>query len=219
MPRREDDFSEETKRVLADRVGHLCSNPDCRALTKGPQLNPGKAVSVGVAGHITAAAPNGPRYNPSLSAEQRRHANNGIWLCQTCGRHIDVDPDRYPVSLLEGWKRRAELETLCRLGKTALTGSGAANLTLEEAEILSLAALSDGDAFMMRTDQTGEWVRAGSKDLYDDNEPGYAATYVEALDSLRWKGLMKRHYGGSLYELTGAGWKIARLLTPLMPSE
>ena len=64
-----DDFSDATKRVLASRVGTLCSNPFCRALTSGPQDDPKKAVNIGVAAHITArmvkilVAPAAPRMN------------------------------------------------------------------------------------------------------------------------------------------------------------
>src|SRR6266404_6234115 len=87
-----DDFSEVVKRVLASRVGNLCSNPECRALTSGPQDDPSKAVNVGVAAHITAASPGGPRYDSSLLPEERSGHKNGIWLCQNCAKHIDNDP-------------------------------------------------------------------------------------------------------------------------------
>jgi hypothetical protein len=114
-----DDFSEETKRTLAARVNHLCSNPDCRAQTSGPQDDPTKAVNVGVAGHITAAAPGGPRYNPALTSEQRRHPDNGIWVCQTCSHLIDSDVPRFPEDLLRAWKTVAEYQARNSLGKTA----------------------------------------------------------------------------------------------------
>jgi hypothetical protein len=73
-----DEFSPKTKRLLADRVGHVCSNPNCRAPTSGPRLESDKAVVAGDAAHITAASPNGPRYDPSLTSEERRHHSNGI---------------------------------------------------------------------------------------------------------------------------------------------
>ena len=87
-----DDFPEEVKRIVAARVGNQCSNPDCRALTSGPQIDPTKALNVGVAAHITAAAPGGPRYDPSLTPEERRHPDNAIWLCQNCAKLVDNDP-------------------------------------------------------------------------------------------------------------------------------
>src|SRR6266545_1432058 len=92
-----DDFSEETKRILALRVGYLCSNPNCRNPTTGPQQESTKAINIGVAAHVTAAAPDGPRYDVNLTPEQRRHADNGIWTCQSCGKLIDNDRERYTV--------------------------------------------------------------------------------------------------------------------------
>jgi len=114
-----DDFSEDVKRALASRVGNRCSNPDCRALTSGPQEDSAKAVNVGVAAHITAASPGGPRYDDSLSAEERRHPNNGIWMCQNCAKLVDSDPQRYSADLLGGWKARAEEAAHSQVGKTA----------------------------------------------------------------------------------------------------
>ena len=38
MVQMRDNFSEATKRLLADRVGRKCSNPYCRKTTIGPQL-------------------------------------------------------------------------------------------------------------------------------------------------------------------------------------
>ena len=66
-----DDFSAPTKDALARRVGLHCSNPACWQITSGPADDPRRAVSVGVAAHITAASPDGPRYDPGLTPEQR----------------------------------------------------------------------------------------------------------------------------------------------------
>ncbi len=54
-----DDFREETKLLLARRIGFRCSNPNCRQLTSGPTTDPKSAASIGVASHITAASPGG----------------------------------------------------------------------------------------------------------------------------------------------------------------
>ena len=114
-----DDFTEDVKRALASRVGNRCSNPDCRALTSGPQVDTAKALNVGVAAHITAASSGGPRYDPSLNPDQRSHANNGIWLCQTHAKLVDNDTLRYPPGLLHDWKAKAEEVALSEVGKTA----------------------------------------------------------------------------------------------------
>src|SRR5437867_11844062 len=112
-----DDFSEPVKRTLADRVAKMCSNPDCRALTSGPQLDPMKVLNLGVAAHITAASEGGPRFNASLTEEQRSGINNGIWLCQNCAKLVDNDSARYSEDLLRSWKQTAEQRTLESIGK------------------------------------------------------------------------------------------------------
>jgi hypothetical protein len=116
-----DDFSDRVKKALADRVGHLCSDPKCRALTSGPQDDPAKAVNIGVAAHITAASPGGPRYDPGLLPEERCAPGNGIWLCQNHGKLVDNDPGRFPKELLRKWKADAEAEARDRVGKAAAT--------------------------------------------------------------------------------------------------
>ncbi|WP_147402484.1 hypothetical protein [Aeromonas veronii] len=103
-----DDFTEKTKKILQHRVGSRCSNPDCRCLTSGPNNNPEKATSIGVAAHITAAAENGPRYDEDLTQEERRSIFNGIWLCQNHAKLIDTDPKIYTVNLLQRWKAHSE---------------------------------------------------------------------------------------------------------------
>jgi len=84
-----DNFDENTKEILARRVGHRCSNPNCRKLTSGPQTDETKAVNIGVAAHITAASEGGPRYDNLMSTEERKSIENGVWLCQNCAKLID----------------------------------------------------------------------------------------------------------------------------------
>lgn len=121
-----DDFSEEVKRTLAARAGNICSNPDCSALTSGPQDDPTKALNVGVGAHITSAASGGPRYDPSLSTEQRRHPDNGIWLCQTDAKLVDNDTSQFPTDVLRAWKTLAEHKAKNSIGRTALPTSESA---------------------------------------------------------------------------------------------
>ena len=85
-----DEFTSTTKDHIAKRVGYLCSNPDCRCSTIAAAVTHDGIVNVGVAAHITAAAPGGPRYDSTLSREQRRHHTNGIWMCQTHGKLVEL---------------------------------------------------------------------------------------------------------------------------------
>lgn len=113
-----DDFTEATKRALAARVNHRCSNPDCGAPTSGPQVEPGRALNVGVAAHIRGAAPGGPRYEPAMTPEQRADIANGVWLCQTCAKLVDNDQVRF-TAVLQDWKAVAEQDAFDQIGKTA----------------------------------------------------------------------------------------------------
>jgi hypothetical protein len=103
-----DEFSPKVREEIAKRPGVRCSCPGCTRPTSGPQDDPNKSVNVGVAAHMAAASPGGPRYDPSMSPEQRMSAENGIWLCQVCGKLVDNDVIRFPIEKLHDWKRRAE---------------------------------------------------------------------------------------------------------------
>lgn len=102
------EFSVSVKDKLAKRVGYLCSNPACRQPTSGPQSGSSGFVNTGVASHVTAASPGGPRYDEMLSPNQRASPENGIWLCQTCSKLVDSDQRRYSVEKLREWKSDAE---------------------------------------------------------------------------------------------------------------
>lgn len=106
---RRDDFPQKVIIKLRDRVAHRCSNPSCRVPTSGPvQSDTEKSVNIGKAAHICAAAPKGPRYDASMSKEQRKGINNAIWLCAGCADKIDKDAAAFPVELLKQWKVTAE---------------------------------------------------------------------------------------------------------------
>ncbi len=104
-----DDFTLKTKVELAKRVSYMCSNPYCSTATVGPKKGDEGTISIGEAAHITGAAEGGFRYNPSLTSDQRKHINNGIWLCASCAKLIDSDIGRFSVDVLNEWKVGAEL--------------------------------------------------------------------------------------------------------------
>ncbi len=113
-----DEFRVDVRRVLASRVNNRCSNPDCRASTSGPTQDPARALNIGVAAHITAAASGGPRFDLTLTPEQRSSAENGIWLCQNCAKLIDNDVQTFTKIILHEWKAKAEAHALDLVGKT-----------------------------------------------------------------------------------------------------
>jgi hypothetical protein len=119
--RNRDDFPAPIKEMLAKRVGYICSNPDCRKSTSGPQENPTKAINIGVASHISAASPGGPRYDPALAPEERSAIANGIWLCQNCAKLIDSDPVLFSSDVLMDWREDSESRALAALRRPATT--------------------------------------------------------------------------------------------------
>jgi hypothetical protein len=103
-----DDFPKATIETLGKRTGFRCSNPACNRQTCGPADEPEDSVNVGVAAHITAAAPGGPRFDANLTPDERKHIGNGIWLCQVCAKLVDSDVQRFAVAILRQWKDAAE---------------------------------------------------------------------------------------------------------------
>ncbi len=170
-----DDFSQKTVRTLSGRAGHACSNPDCRQPTSGAALgDDGKVVIVGVAAHIKAAAPGGPRYDPLQTPEERRHASNGIWLCTAHAKQIDDDPAYFTVEKLKGWKQEAEQRSALAILTLQVPDTNAAQLPgTEQAanELRQHLGLSQQDDLQTVTVRLRQ---AATRDL---------AAFVEALKS------------------------------------
>ena len=104
-----DNFTPSVKRKAAQRVAYRCSFLGCGVSTIGPKHGDVSGViSVGQACHICAAAPNGPRYDETMSEKERKSIENCIWMCDTHAKLIDADEQKYPVSLLREWKNNAE---------------------------------------------------------------------------------------------------------------
>ena len=103
-----DEFSARTKKDLAIRAAHFCSNPSCLKLTAGPHSDENRSLSTGHAAHIHAAAIGGPRYSAQQTASQRRAITNGIWLCRECGDIVDKDTSLHGHEILRQWKENHE---------------------------------------------------------------------------------------------------------------
>lgn len=106
-----DDFLQATKRALCDRANNKCSFPTCNSPTSGPSdESTSKVDSTGMACHIFAAAPGkgAKRYDPNMTSEERRSAENGIWMCYRHGKQIDNDECRFTSEVLFKWKQVAE---------------------------------------------------------------------------------------------------------------
>lgn len=157
-----DDFTKKTVDLLAKRAGFLCSNPDCNILTVGAAPTADKSMIVGVAAHITAAAPGGPRYDPTLTPEQRRHHSNGVWLCETHGKAVDSDAEHFTVEMLRKWRQTAEENSLRTIlapkkafdARTSATDSAAMD-DLRESARGDVTSLTDKSVKSARADLEG----------------------------------------------------------------
>lgn len=116
-----DNFSSPTVDALAKRAAFICSNPDCRAFTIAPSSgDAAKFIYTGVAAHISAAAAQGPRFDPSLSIDQRRAIENAIFLCGSCSIMIDKNNGiDFTSNALRRWKAEHEEWVRANLNKRA----------------------------------------------------------------------------------------------------
>jgi hypothetical protein len=101
-----DEFTRPTRRMIERQARGHCSNPDCRRLTHSATSDADGEINIGEAAHICAAAPGGPRYDEKMTSEQRRSADNGIWLCDVHARAVDSKDSKFTVEELRAWKRR-----------------------------------------------------------------------------------------------------------------
>lgn len=85
---RRDPIPRAQEKVVISRSGGKCAYPACGTdLTIEPQSEKDRPKATGKVAHIAAASPGGPRYDESMTAEQRGSADNLIYLC---GSHHDV---------------------------------------------------------------------------------------------------------------------------------
>lgn len=104
-----DDFSPNTKELLAKKSGYICAYPNCRRMTvAGSDDRASGLTMTGIAAHITAASEKGPRYQKSMSPKERAGESNGIWTCQIHGKFIDDNPSECSVEELRRWKLQHE---------------------------------------------------------------------------------------------------------------
>lgn len=100
------DYTDRTLKRLHTLSGNQCACPEC---TK-PLIARDRKTVVSKICHIEGASKNGPRYNPSMTDNDRRHYDNLILLCDECHDIID-NPDnekKYPTPLLKQWKKDHE---------------------------------------------------------------------------------------------------------------
>lgn len=178
-----DDFSSKTVLQIAKRAGWLCSFPTCRTHTVGATSDGEGEINIGTAAHICAAAPGGPRYDETMSPEERSSAKNGIWMCRDHGKAIDSPDPQFTVELLREWKKQAEVDSWRRvLHNEAVRGPVVAT----DAQLLTrirIAAEVDLKVFQ----RTAKWPSTSvtlSLDVEGFGEPMTTRALADAVMSL-----------------------------------
>lgn len=119
---READFLQQVKEMLQKRAAYICSNPNCRVLTLSPsETDIDKIIYIGEAAHITAASPQGPRYNKQLTTAERASIDNAIFLCSNCADMIDKNKGiDFDVEQLKKWKSDHDIWVRTNLNKSMI---------------------------------------------------------------------------------------------------
>lgn len=181
-----DDFTPATKRAIERQARGHCSNPACRRLTSARTSDGLAEISIGVASHICAAAPGGPRYDTNMTPQERSAAENGIWLCDVHARAVDSKDSKFTVEELRRWKDLTNADAWRSVMENIPYGPVATQMVPEDAMVrLRRAAEADLAAFRrsakwpkttvpltLKVDRLGEAVTtralAGAVVTFDD---------------------------------------------------
>lgn len=197
-----DEFPLGIKKILQERVGNRCSQ--CGCSTTGPNTEQGKATRIGVAAHITAAAKGGPRYDETLTAEERKSIQNGIWLCQNCARLIDVDVLRYTVEVINKWKLDAE--ELARKELERKETASNHDVLQHQIDVINQSKL--------QAEESAKRELEGKETALNHDEVGYSCPYCDTFVKLGKVVCVGCHaeivYGSTKYEW-GKNFKIGKL--------
>jgi hypothetical protein len=82
------------------------------------------------------------------------------------------------------------------------------NAMTDQDKDMLVRALPSGQIYKMHTDQTGYFVRSGTFDYFDENDPRVQEQGLETLDRLIRMGSV-RHESEQLFKLTSSGFERA----------
>ena len=138
-----------------------------------------------MAAHICAAAPGGPRYDERQTSEQRKSADNGIWMCRLHGDAVDDKDSKYTVALLREWKAQAQTNawraTLYNEGPLA---TASRTPTIDElSRRIRAAAIADLDVFR-RSDKWPSTAVALTLEVEGLSHPVNTSAVATALTTL-----------------------------------
>jgi hypothetical protein len=103
--RRRDPVPAAQGRVVMQRSGNACAYPGCGVALIAESLHPDDLDKpTGKIAHICAASPGGPRYDATMTTEQRGSAANLIYLCGDHHDAIDGQLNHHTVEFLRAAK-------------------------------------------------------------------------------------------------------------------
>lgn len=179
-----DEFTEKTKQQIAKRAGWLCSDPSCRRHTIGSNSDGDGEINLGIAAHICAAAPGGPRYDPKMTSEQRKSPDNGILMCQLHGKAVDAKDSTFTIELLHEWKEKAQKDSWRRVLYNDVEHPVAQTLSKDELSArLHAAAAADLKVFR-RSDKWPSTSIALTLEVDGLNDPVSTSALATALATL-----------------------------------
>jgi len=177
------EFLKKTKETLAKRVSYICSNPDCRCLTSFAHSNKNKASVIGEAAHIKGQKPGTARYDKTLTIDEIRDIENGIWLCKPCHKKVDDDEVKYTVEILQSWKKEAESKT----GDYREIIEETAAKTVEKFSIIqNRSSVSIGSIIDYSSATEYQAQLDNARDLINDRKPSTALVILNDLKKRVW---------------------------------
>ncbi len=135
MPDKARQYRPSHVRRLDTLSGNECAEPNCTR----PLIGEDGISIISKICHIEAASKEGARYNSDMNDDERRHYNNLILLCDEHHTIIDnkENEGKFPVPLLQEWKKTHESKQLYKLRKTSLLRlaiEAIADLDLDESD-------------------------------------------------------------------------------------
>jgi hypothetical protein len=108
-----------------------CAEPSCTKPLYRLNNDTGETILNSRVAHIHARSEGGPRWDPDMSEEANRSADNLLPLCEEHAFEIDATPEHFTADLLRGWKK-AQLAEALEVGKSwSLSDAEAAEVVTE----------------------------------------------------------------------------------------
>lgn len=138
------EFEKQTKDIISARSAYRCSFPGCNATLIGPGLEPASVDIIGECAHIYAAGKKGPRCNHTLSEDDLKKPENGIYLCRTHHALIDKNKGKdYPAETLMLFKQMHEHKISEEIGHISYPLLWIKRITVEESDLLKNGVVYD----------------------------------------------------------------------------